>query len=88
VYRSTNPLVTDLHMSFGSVQARRFRGPPQRRFRIAPRLRFDQAIQYTHQFGIGDFSFLATPSWRPNSTRRSACGILSELGHATPNRRL
>jgi hypothetical protein len=67
--------------------ARRFRGPPQRRFWIAPRLRFDQAIQYVHQFRIGDFRFLATTSRRPDPIRGPFFGIVSELGYTTPNRR-
>ena len=70
-----------------SEVTRRFRGPPQRRFGITSRLRFDQTIQHIHQFRIGDLRFLAPTSRRPYPIRGPLCGIVGELGHATPNRR-
>ena len=58
-------------------------GPPQRQFRIAPRARFDQALQVLEQGGIlRDCRF--APGSRPANARR---GLLpGQFLHAPPDR--
>jgi hypothetical protein len=75
-----------LRGQLGGQSAGRFRGPPQRRHRVAPLGRLDQRQQRRHQARIELGQPLASRARRPHPPPRLTTGI--QLAHPTRHRLL